>query len=128
MRRATHRIGEGDIEPGRHRVETDSGITHAQKHGSQRGHPHRSQQRGCVGCSDRFARAVILSLRAPIRQTAPTLLKVYGVGYDTAAKLLVTAETIRSRPQRRQLPAQRQTRGGDRRRRPPLERAVFDRR
>jgi transposase len=30
-------------------------------------------------------------LRPLIRQTAPTLLEVYGVGYDTAAKLLVAA-------------------------------------
>ena len=30
-------------------------------------------------------------LRPLIRQTAPTLLDVYGVGYDTAAKLLVAA-------------------------------------
>ena len=39
-------------------------------------------------------------LRPLIRQTAPTLLEVYGVGYDTAAKLLVAAgdnpERIRS--------------------------------
>jgi transposase len=30
-------------------------------------------------------------LRPLIRQTAPTLLEVYGVGFDTAAKLLVAA-------------------------------------
>jgi len=30
-------------------------------------------------------------LRPLIRQTAPTLLEVYGVGYDTAAKLLVAS-------------------------------------
>ena len=39
-------------------------------------------------------------LRPLIRQTAPTLLEVYGVGYDTAAKLLIAAgdnpERIRS--------------------------------
>lgn len=30
-------------------------------------------------------------LRPLIRQTAPTLLEVYGVGHDTAAKLLIAA-------------------------------------